>query len=385
MTWREGHLLALEKGRHRRELYPGRRGCVACRPCWRDIAAPDRPQARPRSSCRAAPLFPLAYGAEAVARLTGKEPFLTADALRMSRYHMFFSSAKAKARTGLSPRGPMREGLADALAWFGAQRISAMIAGIAVRLSAAGDLALSAAGPRRLLADCASATTATSRRSPPHWPSVVAVVPARNEADVIQHSIGSLLAQDYPGDFRVILVDDQPTTAPAICARGAGHSDRLTVLTGAPRPPGWTGKLWAMQQGVDAAPRRFAPEFLWFTDADIAHAPDNLRRLVARAEDGGLVLVSLMARLHCATAAEHFLIPAFVFFFDMLFPVRRGERSAPQRSRRRRAAACWRGATRWKRPAASTPSATTSSTIARWRRAMKAQGPIWLGLTDRAV
>ena len=89
------------------------------------------------------------------------------------------------------------------------------------------------------------------------------------------------------------------------------------MLEGSPRPAGWTGKLWAMSQGVAAAG---APEFLWFTDADIAHSPDNLRQLVARAETGEKGLVSLMARLHCRSTAEHFLIPAFVFFFDMLFP-----------------------------------------------------------------
>ena len=189
------------------------------------------------------------------------------------------------------------------------------------------------------------------------------MVPARNEADVIQRSIGSLMAQDYPGDFHIVLVDDQSDDGTGDLAR-ALNSDRLTVLTGAPRPPGWTGKLWAMKQGSDHA-AAFEPEFLWFTDADIAHAPDNLRRLVARAEDGDKVLVSLMARLACKTAAEHFLIPAFVFFFDMLFPF--GAVNDPATgSRRRPAAACWRAARRWKAPAASTRSATTSSTIAPW-------------------
>ncbi len=151
---------------------------------------------------------------------------------------------------------------------------------------------------------------------PSAWPSVVAVVPARNEADVIQHSLASLLAQDYPGEFRVVLVDDQSDDGTGDLAR-ALNDPRLTVLSGEARPAGWTGKLWAMRQGVS---RAGAPEFLWFTDADITHAPDNLRTLVARAEDGQKVLVSLMARLSCRTTAEHFLIPAFVFFFAMLYP-----------------------------------------------------------------
>ena len=116
---------------------------------------------------------------------------------------------------------------------------------------------------------------------PEHWPSVVAVVPARNEADVITRSIASLAAQDYPGDFHIVLVDDQSDDGTGELARRLSN-DRVTVLTGVPRPPGWTGKLWAMQRGSDHAAAR-APDFIWFTDADIAHTSDNLRRLVARA------------------------------------------------------------------------------------------------------
>src|SRR5689334_5847442 len=106
--------------------------------------------------------------------------------------------------------------------------------------------------------------------APANWPSVVAVVPARDEADVIARSLGSLIAQNYPGDFHIILVDDQSDDGTAIAARALG-SDRVTVLAGAARPAGWTGKLWAMHQGLEAAKVR-APEFIWFTDADIAHA-----------------------------------------------------------------------------------------------------------------
>ena len=217
--------------------------------------------------------------------------------------------------------------------------------------------------------------------APLHWPSVVAVVPARNEADVIQQSISSLLAQDYAGKLRVILVDDQSDDGTGDLAR-ALQSDKLTVLAGAPRPPGWTGKLWAMQQGSDHA-TGFAPEFLWFTDADIAHSPDNLSALVARAQGGGKVLVSLMARLSCRTAAEHFLIPAFVFFFDMLFPF--GQVNDPKS----RIAAAAGGVM-----LANTQALEAAGGIAVIRAAiiddcalgaaMKKQGPIWLGLTERA-
>jgi hopene-associated glycosyltransferase HpnB len=217
---------------------------------------------------------------------------------------------------------------------------------------------------------------------PASWPLVVAVVPARNEADVIQRSIGSLLAQDYPGDFRVVLVDDQSEDGTGDLAK-ALNNDRLTVLTGAARPPGWTGKLWAMRQGADHAVSS-GPEFYWFTDADIAHAPDNLRNLVARGEEGSRVLVSLMARLSCRTAAEHFLIPAFVFFFDMLFPF--GAANDPKSPTAAAAGGCML-ARRKALDAAGGIEAIRHNIIddCALARVMKKQGPIWLGLTDRAV
>jgi len=223
---------------------------------------------------------------------------------------------------------------------------------------------------------------------PAAWPPVVAVVPARDEAEVIQRSIGSLAAQDYPGSFRIVLVDDQSDDGTADLARGL-NSERLTVLTCAARPPGWTGKLWAMKQGSDHAvafengsgPQ---PEFLWFTDADIAHNADNLRQLVARAQSGDRVLVSLMVRLHCRSVAEHFLIPAFVFFFDMLLPF--GAVNDPK-SRTAAAAGGCMLARRSALEKAGGIEAIRHNIIddCALGRAMKAQGPIWLGLTDRAA
>jgi len=217
---------------------------------------------------------------------------------------------------------------------------------------------------------------------PDSWPAVVAVVPARDEADVIQRSIGSLIAQDYPGEFRIVLVDDQSDDGTGDLARGL-NSDRLTVLSGAARPQGWTGKLWAMKQGSDQACAS-RPEFLWFTDADIAHSPDNLRGLVARAQSGNKVLVSLMVRLSCKTAAEHFLIPAFVFFFDMLFPF--GAVNNPA-SRVAAAAGGCMLARRENLQKAGGIEAIRHNIIddCALGRAMKTQGPVWLGLTDRAV
>lgn len=155
------------------------------------------------------------------------------------------------------------------------------------------------------------------------WPKVAAVVPARDEADVIGEAVASLLGQDYPGPLRVIVVDDQSSDGTAKLARAAagraGAADRLTVLKGQALPRGWTGKLWAVAQGIARADSA-APDYLWLSDADIAYAPDTLRRLVGRAEDEGLVLYSLMAKLHCRSLAERMLIPAFIFFFRMLYP-----------------------------------------------------------------
>jgi hopene-associated glycosyltransferase HpnB len=159
---------------------------------------------------------------------------------------------------------------------------------------------------------------------PQHWPEVVAVVPARDEADVIARAIESLVAQVYPGVFRIVLVDDGSSDGTADIAIAAAGASRLTVIQGSPPPGDWTGKLWAMQRGVERASA--SPTYLWFTDADIEHAPDTLRSLVARAEQDGLAMSSRMAELRCDSAAEKALVPAFVFFFQMLYPFARVNR-----------------------------------------------------------
>ncbi len=223
---------------------------------------------------------------------------------------------------------------------------------------------------------------------PTVWPSVTAVVPARDEADVIARSIGSLLAQDYPGAFHVVLVDDESadgTGARALeAARGLGGETRLSILLGGGPPRGWTGKLWAVSYGVEhASALPVPPDYLLLTDADIAHAPDNLRRLVARAERGGLALTSLMAKLHCSTAAERALIPAFVFFFDMLYPF--GVVNDPKRALAAAAGGCML-ARRSALEAAGGVAAIRSALIddCALGALLKRQGPIWLGLTERA-
>lgn len=155
---------------------------------------------------------------------------------------------------------------------------------------------------------------------PARWPSVCAIVPARNEAETIAATVRGLTAQDYPGPFRIVVVDDRSSDGTGDLARAAGD-ERLLVVTGTGKVPGWSGKLYALQQGLEAV-KEGDHEYLLFTDADIEHTPDSLRRLVARAIADRRDLVSLMARLRCESAAERWLIPAFVFFFQMLYPFR---------------------------------------------------------------
>jgi hopene-associated glycosyltransferase HpnB len=157
------------------------------------------------------------------------------------------------------------------------------------------------------------------------WPRVVALVPARNEAEVIARTAASLIQQDYPGEFTIILVDDHSEDDTAEFARrtatACGALERFSIHSAAPLPAEWTGKLWALNEGVTRAAKE-APEFYWFTDADVAHAPDTLRRLVARAETGKLDLASLMVLLQARTLPERAQIPAFLYFFLKLYPPR---------------------------------------------------------------
>lgn len=222
---------------------------------------------------------------------------------------------------------------------------------------------------------------------PGGWPAVAAVVPARDEAETIGETVRSLLAGDYPGPFRLVVVDDRSTDGTGAAARAAGAGDpRLAVVTGRARPAGWTGKLWALQQGLDAL-ERLEPlaeraAFLLFTDADIRHGPDSLRRLVARALAEGRVLVSLMARLRCESAAERWLIPAFVFFFQMLYPFRWS--NAPGARTAAAAGGCVlldRAA--FGRAGGLAPIRGAIIDDCALARRMKAQGPTWIGLTER--
>ena len=152
---------------------------------------------------------------------------------------------------------------------------------------------------------------------------VAIVIPARNEAQSIGQATASLLGQDYPGPCHIFLVDDHSqdgTLDQALSvARESGKPELLTATCARLLPEDWTGKLWALAEGVNHA-EAFQPDYVLFTDADIMHAPDSLSRLVERAEVGGYDLVSYMVKLKCETFAEKALIPAFVFFFFMLYP-----------------------------------------------------------------
>ena len=154
--------------------------------------------------------------------------------------------------------------------------------------------------------------------APAVWPQVVAVIPARDEAESIAETVGSLLRQDYPGSFRIVLVDDESADGTADIARRAAGRGGLDIVTGTPTPPGWSGKLWAVAQGIAAAGE--GPRYLLLTDADISYAPGALAGLVSRSEAEGLALNSLMARLACESWPERCAIPAFILFFQMLYP-----------------------------------------------------------------
>ena len=148
--------------------------------------------------------------------------------------------------------------------------------------------------------------------------TIAVVIPARDEADVIGITVESLLRQSCAQAIHIFVVDDHSSDGTAEAAREAarnsGRSEALDVIAGSALPPGWTGKLWAMEQGIQRA-LQLHPKFLLLTDADIQHSPDNVAKLVTIAEAGNYDLTSFMVRLHCRTLAERFLIPPFVFFF----------------------------------------------------------------------
>ena len=221
--------------------------------------------------------------------------------------------------------------------------------------------------------------------APANWPSVAVVIPARNEASCIGASVQSLLSQDYRGQLSIVVVDDDSNDmTAAVAARVAVQAERqLTVIRSSALPSGWTGKLWALKQGIAVAEGRSTPpDYILLTDADIVHAPDTVAWLAAKAQADGFVLTSLMAKLRCRSLAERSHVPAFVYFFQLVFPF------------------SWVG-----RPGSPTAAAAGGCMliradtlricggIDRVRNALiddctlaamlKSCGPVWLGLTDR--
>jgi hopene-associated glycosyltransferase HpnB len=214
------------------------------------------------------------------------------------------------------------------------------------------------------------------------WPAVAAVIPARNESECIARTVQSLLRQDYRGPLSIVVVDDDSNDGTGAVATDAARGDgRLRVIRTTGPAAGWTGKLWAVSQGIAAA-ETSRPEYLLFTDADIEHAPDTISWLVAQSASGRFVLTSLMARLRCVSLAEKIHVPAFIYFFQMLYPfawVARADSSM---------AAAAGGCMLVRADALMRVGGIASirgaliddcSLAAR----LKTVGPIWLGLTDR--
>ncbi|MGW5614094.1 glycosyltransferase [Streptomyces sp. NPDC003877] len=223
------------------------------------------------------------------------------------------------------------------------------------------------------------------RREPDAWPAVCVVVPARDEAAMLPAALPSLLLQDYPGRAEVFLVDDGSTDGTGDLARELANRHGglpLTVSSPGEPPVGWTGKLWAVHHGIGLARAR-GPEYLLLTDADIAHAPDSLRDLVAAARTGGFDVVSQMARLRVESVWERLVVPAFVYFFAQLYPFRRIGRDGTRTAAAAGGCVLLRADTAER---ARIPDAIRQAVIddvALARAVKRAGGRVWLGLADR--
>ena len=334
-----GHLLAESKGRAgERYILGGENLTLAeiLRDHRRDRGSPS---AQDQDSAGRA----LAGGAgspRARAHLTGAEPFTTRDGLRMARNRMFFSSAKAERELGYRPRpAARRTGRRDSLVPPGGD--VPMNAGARPVRADPGGLGLFAAGPGIFLAGRrgaragSSAALAARRR---HRPG------ARRSRDAWDGRWRRCWPRIIPANSRSCWWTTTASDGTADIARDAaaasGRSENLRVVSARTLPPGWSGKLWALSEGVaaaaEAAKSGNPPELYLFTDADIGHHRQNLSELVARLEDGGLDLASLMVELHCRSQAEKFMIPAFVWFFAMLRPFSWVNDPAPPDGRRGR-------------------------------------------------
>jgi hopene-associated glycosyltransferase HpnB len=240
--------------------------------------------------------------------------------------------------------------------------------------------------PRPEAAGAAGGAGAAGPAGAQAWPDVAVVVPARDEAEVIGVSLASLLSQEYPGRAEVFLVDDGSTDGTGDLARALGGQPGalpLTVTSPGEPPAGWTGKLWAVRHGMALAGERTSAEFFLLTDADIAHRPGSLRALVEAAREGGLDMVSQMARLRVQTGWERLIVPAFVYFFAQLYPFRWINRP------RGRTAAAAGGCVLLRASAAKAANVPESirqaviDDVALARAVKRSGGRIWLGLAER--
>ncbi|MEU4951823.1 glycosyltransferase [Streptomyces lavendulae] len=250
------------------------------------------------------------------------------------------------------------------------------------------------------------------RSAPARWPSVAIIVPARDEAEVLPLSLPSLLAQDYPGEAGIVLVDDGSGDGTgALAARLAAEQPGLplTVVSPGDPPPGWTGKLWAVRHGIahvrtahtrahvnghahepahepahaPGTPEGPGPEFLLLTDADIAHEPDSLRELVAAANSADLDLVSQMARLRVVSPWERLVVPAFVYFFAQLYPFRRINRPGARTSAAAGGCVLLRTEAAVRAGIPDSIRQAVIDDVALARAVRRAGGRIWLGLAER--
>jgi hopene-associated glycosyltransferase HpnB len=221
----------------------------------------------------------------------------------------------------------------------------------------------------------------------PAPPRVAIVVAARDEAQVVGTAVSSLLRQDYPGVFQVFLSDDGSTDGTSEVALGAaretGFADRLTVIRARRPPAGWLGKPWALSEGLSAA-ADFRPGYVLFTDADIQHPPDELSRLVAKAESG-YDMVSLMVRLHAETFAEKCLMPAFVFFFFKIYPPERVAKPGWPTAGAAGGCMLLRSETLSRIGGIATIRGALIDDCALAKRVKRSGGKLWLGITSSAV
>lgn len=226
------------------------------------------------------------------------------------------------------------------------------------------------------------------RTEPARWPSVAIVVPARDEAAVLPLSLPSLIAQDYPGDAEIVLVDDGSTDGTAALALRLAREQPglpLRVVSPGEPDPGWTGKLWALRHGIAHArtARPEEPEFLLLTDADIAHEPDSLRELVAAATSADLDLVSQMARLRVVSFWERLVVPAFVYFFAQLYPFRRINRPGSRTAAAAGGCVLLRTATAVRTGVPDRIRQAVIDDVSLARAVRRGGGRIWLGLAER--